>query len=430
MIKEVDQNAPSIFKLMTWSPDPFDFYTSLNGTDKQTIDSWRHRRKDLLQVAHQQSIDSALSRELLARSPTPFIRAEVKILRRISNEGKQSRNSSAILTFWRPSDEQMSLLKEGSAVRLRKVWCKSLLHDGKLQLSATNKTTLEALPRPTSSVLQLSGYDGRKFTPIARLHIMSKQNDGRRASPEFDAVGYVAIQPARNNCPACSVYLTDQSGFLLRLERHFDSEYCVVPPWKTTKYALEESMMFAFHNLRLLEYDAVHHCAVALWTDSSVLVPIPNERLTELAIFSKSKKGTALLDKVAGAHSSGYTAIGKKSEKLIFAIGVVLSAKQHFTADNGETRVTVVIDCGRDALLRAYLPLELLKGMAKSLGEDDIFILDKELRDSGIYFSFILKQNTKALHSLGADSALNGFLEVVKVTQSDAFTLIQPYRLC
>ena len=396
---------------MSRSNDPQFYYSNLDESDKITIDSWLLRKRELLQAAHQKAIEGAMSKELCVRRSTPFLRVRVKILRRAPIKSMNAANSTALLTIWEPSDDRINLLKEGKAIRLRNLSCRPQV-DGEVQLSVNGKTSLEELRKPNSSVLQNSGYEERFFSPIIRLHIMSKSE---RCQYDFDVVGYIVhAHPVKDSATSSSIYMTDESGLLLRLERYFDSEEFFAPPWKMTKYSRECSLVYSFQNLKLINFDTVQNCAVALWTEYSAVCSNINERFLALTSFSKSKDGEMLLKRVSTL-SSSYPIVGKGVEKLFFAVGQFLSLEEKFDT---KMHAIAAIDCG-DALLRANIGLECLRGIVGSTIHDEIHVLSKRLRNSGNYYSFVLKHPTNS----------SQLLEVVTLTKVDVSALVSSYHI-
>lgn len=410
-VEYVDEKAPDVWKGMSRSNDSQFYYCNLDEVDRLTIDSWLVRKRELLQAAQQKSIEGAMGKELCDRRSTPFLRVRVKILRRVPIKSMHAANSTALLTIWEPSDDRINLLKEGKAIRLRNFSCRPQV-DGEVQLSVNGKTSLEELPKASSSVLRNSGYEERFFSPIIRLHIMSKS---QRCQYDFDVVGYVVhAHSAKDPATSSSVYMTDESGLLLRLDRYFNSEECFAPPWKMTKYSRECSLVYSFQNLKLIDFDTVQNCAVALWTENSAVSSNINDRFAALTSFSKSKEGEMLLKRVSTL-SSRYPIVGKGVEKLSFAVGQFLSLEERF-----DTKMHAIasIDCG-DALLRANIGLECLRGIVGSTVQDEIHLLSKRLRNSGNYFSFVLKHTTNSLHPM----------EVVTLTKVNVSALVSSYHM-
>lgn len=425
-LQNSNKDAPDIWKSMINSNDPLFFYNSMSEVNRQTIDSWMNQKSDLIPVSRQKFIDNASVDVMSVRKSTPFVRAQVKVLRRrLVEGGLHSRNSSALLTIWEPSDDWISLLKEGTAVRLRNVTCRPSQVDSKIQLSTNFKTSLEVLPKPSNSILSFSGYEERCYSTMISLHVLSKLE---RFQYEFDIVGY-RLDTCAATYPAAlsSIYVTDESGLLLRVDRCFDSESCFAPPWKTAKYAPDGSSVFSFQNLRLVDFSTSQNCAIALWTESSVIKTCPNSRSMELIKFSKSNEGGIFFRRVSRFLSNSWDQIlGKSLDNLYVAVGIVLSVYQ--TSDdersfNGSQHVNIVIDCGSDALFRARICLKHLKEATGLMFQDDLCILSKKLRNTGSYFSFVLKHVSLPLYQ-----DTNMQVEVETMSKVDACSLSYSYH--
>lgn len=390
-------------------------------------DLWTNQGRDLCAGFWKNLINDA-SVDVVIRKSTPFIRALVKILRRNQTEaGDYSSNlhSSAWLTIWEPSDDWISLLKEGTAVRLRNVKCKPSQIDGRIQLSANHNTSLELIPKLSDSILRFSGFEERLYSSMVSIHLLSKLQHFQH---EFDVVGFKILTSSQTH-PSLfrSAYVTDESGLLLRIDRYLDSENCCSPPWKVSKYAKERSSIYSFQNLRLIDFSIDQNCPVALWTESSVVKTRPSSRSFELFKFSETIEGSNYFRRVYESLSKTVAVIGKGDENLYAAIGIVLSVTK--TSDderqcNRSQDADIVIDCGSDALLRARISVKRLEAATGLLFEDDTILLSSnKLRNTGRYFSFTLKQYSHMQH--GSSPEMN----VVAMSKVDTSSLSCLYNL-
>jgi len=422
MITETD--APEI-----WNSDYPCFNSSTSSeTDRLMKDLWMNQGRDLFPRFCKKSINDALV-DVVIRKSTPFVRALVKILRRNQAETgcySSNSNSSALLTVWEPSDDWISVLKEGTAVRLRNVKCKPSQIDGKIQLSANRNTSIEPIPTPSDSVLRFSGFEGRFYCTMVSLHLLSKL---QRFQYEFDVVGFrIPTRSETNTNILRSAYFTDESGLLLRIDRYFDSENCSSPPWNVSKCGTESSSLYSFLNLRLIDFSVDQKCAIALWTESSVVETRSNGRSLELLKFSQTNEGENVLSRAFESLSTTIAVIGKGPDNLCVAIGIVISVNKTYGDEeqfNRSQYANIVIDCGSDALLRATICLKRLEGATGLLFEDDTIPLNSsKLRNTGRYFSFVLKKVHSHLHQ-GFSTEMN----VEAMLKVDASLVSSSYNL-
>ncbi len=422
-----ETDAPEIWDSMSKTYDPCFYSSSPSETNRLKTDLWMNQGRVLFPRCCNKSINDA-SVDVVIRKSTPFVRALVKILRRNQAEAgcySSNSNSSALLTVWEPSDDYISVLKEGTAVRLRNVKCKPSHIDGKIQLSANRNTSIELIPTPSASVLRFSGFEGRFYCTMVSLHLLSKL---QRFQHEFDVVGF-RIPTSSDTHPNLlrSAYFTDESGLLLRIDRYFDSENSSSPPWNVAKYGPESSSVYSFLNLRLIDFSIDQNCAIALWTESSVVKTRPNGRSLELLKFSQTTEGENVFSRASKSLSTTVV-IGKGPDNLCVAIGIVISVNKTYGDEKQFSRsqyANIIIDCGSDALLRATICLKRLEGATGLSFEDDTILLSSsKLRNTGRYFSFVLKQVHSHLHQ-GFSTEMN----VEAMLKVDASSVCSSYKL-
>lgn len=221
-MKEINEQAPSIWKEMMAAHSETDFFERLPNEKKMAITRWEGKRSILLQDMTRKEVDAELEcHSSLNRSSIPFIRVCVKSYRRWRPGLAQKmfddneRSCGAILTVHRVTEEQLNLLKEGSVIRLKNIKVKPNLQHGLLQLTLMSSSQLQAvLPQPSPEETRLSGYTKRSYLSIAKTHVLSRKlSHGFLIAPEVDVVGSIfkSQRDCRRTPVKVQVYLTDES---------------------------------------------------------------------------------------------------------------------------------------------------------------------------------------------------------------------------
>lgn len=366
--------APELWKSLMKSASPSDFYEQLSRSDQVTIDKWKDKRDSLLRDMTQKEIEARLDGEsALFRESTPFIRAFVKshnpdkdgIVRENACEG-------AMLTIWNPSEQQLSLLREGYVVSIRNLSVRSSKHEGVMQLTAGAKTQMESRtssPIP-NNILASIGYSTRSFVNLFQVHLTAKKLSANMLpsspAPEVDTGGIVlrvSQEASGGSEERESIYLTDETGLLLRVERDHspDDEDTFRTLSASSRQNIENPGTIAFRDLRLTHFDAANNCAVAVYAEtSSVATKAAGGRFLSLIKWAESRAGNVLLRRVAACMDAGIPLNQSCSSTMATAVGYITGFTIPDTPGTNHSYLKITVDCGMSELQIWDFPFFLL----------------------------------------------------------------------
>eukprot|EP00555_Chaetoceros_dichaeta_P000747 CAMPEP_0198279310 /NCGR_PEP_ID=MMETSP1447-20131203/66855_1 /TAXON_ID=420782 /ORGANISM="Chaetoceros dichaeta, Strain CCMP1751" /LENGTH=427 /DNA_ID=CAMNT_0043974471 /DNA_START=1247 /DNA_END=2530 /DNA_ORIENTATION=- len=288
----------------------------------------------------------------------------------------------ALLTIWDVSDNQVDLFQEGTAVRLKNLGVKSKRCDGMLQLHANARAMMEKItPQPSKEFLRLSGFKKRKYNNLLWAQLLSKQMEKSCLHcPEHDCIGYLlkvsTLIIGDGGGKRVYLYLTDESGFLIRVERDFynSSDSCS-SQWVCGSHDFGQGMILPIRDIRILPFDPVEGCAVGIWTESSSLGDLTNcERIFMLKEWCSSTLGTLICDNLLDKLGSHLPCFEKLPNTVAIVIGFVVALKVHMSSkdhksvnntavdgylgqnDTSGTTFKIYIDTGKGRALEAILP--------------------------------------------------------------------------
>lgn len=252
------------------------FYSNLDPQRQRVIDQWHVTRNVKINDHVQRLLSKSLQSEVgIQRKCTSFVRFHVRAL--VQRDNLKANVNEAILTIWNPSEDQLSILKEGNIVQFRSLGVSPNLINGILQLSANKSTSMERLNNPKYQspldALDLVGYEKQTCLSLIFLTLKSKQlSNNTLTYPEINCKGY--LLDVRDTEVETStryfIYLTDASGLLLRIEYETDIEstHFIRDLKKKSSEEISERLL-NFSNVRLLPYDYLHGQAVGIWTEST-----------------------------------------------------------------------------------------------------------------------------------------------------------------
>jgi breast cancer 2 susceptibility protein len=357
--QDIDEIAPAAWRLIAQSESPEKLYRRLDDLGKSSVDGWNRKRAALLQRSIQKAISERIAEDdASTRKITPFLRLLVK-----STDCKKSlKCEEAVLTVWQPTDDQLDVLQEGSILRFRELSVRPDRYDGMLQFTASSRTSMEMRTQAVPCNDE-NGYVPRTPTNLFSVTCASKrllqtvQASGRPV--ETDTLGIVfKVFDNKHDADGC-VYVTDESGLVLRIQRislfsDFDTESRFI----STATESKREAIVACRDLRVLPYDTSEVCAVAEYTrTSSHSTGSKNARVNQLMSWACTKEGRAKLRYLAACVDAEVPFLQKPAmldERVAF--GYVAG---FFVPPSKVLQVTV--DCTGDQLHTWNFPLSLLK---------------------------------------------------------------------
>jgi len=415
-MKEVDEMGPTEWKRMLSAVSPPDYYEKLTSFQRKEIDTWEERRGSMIQERTRKEITNILEEEDgLSRKSKRLLRVYVCSY---SNHGSAKDHNAyksipahhdhALLTIWDVSDNQVDLFQEGTAVRLKNLGVKSKRCDGMLQLHANARAMMEKItPQPSKEFLRLSGFKKRKYNNLLWAQLLSKQMEKSCLHcPEHDCIGYLLkvsiVIIGDGGGKRVYLYLTDESGFLIRVERDFYnlSDSCS-SQWVCGSHDFRQGMILPIRDIRILPFDPVEGCAVGIWTESSSLGDLTNcERMFMLKEWCSSTSGKLICDNLLDKLGSHLPCFNKLPNTEAIVIGFVIAFKVHMSgkdhkivnttvdgfmgqSESSGTTFKIDIDTGKGRAIEAILPpkfvSDLLDVCLSDLKVDNMHLLENDV---------------------------------------------------
>ncbi|GKY94911.1 hypothetical protein MPSEU_000456000 [Mayamaea pseudoterrestris] len=340
--KDVDDKAPEIWHQYVSHDSPEEFYNGLPREQQREIEHWRDKRSTLLQKLVQGEATAKLEEHDLVFVPSkPFIRILVRSV--ISDSGDGS-NEEAVLTIWDPCEEQLNVIKEGGKITVVNVGVKAERFDGKLQLSASSRTSIVELSSSNSRPTRPRAVTEQSVTSIFRAQVISK------SCPETTSVVDVTGIVINSNIPkqkvAASLYLTDQSGLLMRVECDTSGLVRQIAS-ASNGHENEPSVCLQLHAVTLQSYDHIEGCAVVQFGNKSTVIQGTQSAFAkELDHWSKSKEGRSRLDQQATRLKAGIWRHACEESCNKTAIGYITGF--HFCGSTQD--LLIYVDCGGNVM--------------------------------------------------------------------------------
>jgi len=206
----------------------------------------------------------------------------------------------AMLTIWNVTDEQIEFLKEGKVIRLKNLCVKNALIDNILQVSAyPKKTSIESLSSPwLVKDLRSIGYTPREYQSISRMNDISKKTKTYIKLEEQDCTGYL-LKTQFCDQNKLAIYITDESGLLLRIEREDcnDSDL-LMRQWTTVSHESGGKKVISFRDIRVFPFDELENCAVGCWTQSTSISQSESKRSTIVNNWANTQNSVLISDKL------------------------------------------------------------------------------------------------------------------------------------
>eukprot|EP00536_Pseudo-nitzschia_multiseries_P003170 jgi/Psemu1/301798/fgenesh1_kg.47_\ len=346
---------------MMKSTTPEEIYESFSQEDKSIISKWRDQRNSLINRRVREEVESELETETsLIRESTSFLRVKVH-----SIDPKSSRNETATLTIWQPTEEQQSFLAEGTSVEIHNLAVRESSYDGILQLVANNRTIIEPCSLQAPLLAQKIGFRQRRFLNLFQVHALSHETASRRdrtkQNVDFDVAGaQICVVPKSDLSEDFDFFLSDETNLLLRI-------HCRNPPsaLKTLLSAKKGSFpCYAMRDLLVRPFDHEQQCAVAEFCDTSSVV-LTNKRVEQLAKWASSPSRNEL-GQIAAYMKAGLPLWEQDCNEKIY-LGYIMGLRTE-----GVETVFIQVDCCGHGSHEWKLPVHVLQQMVSSISPEKL----------------------------------------------------------
>lgn len=332
--------------------DLIEYSDVIPGGDRQIMEKWRLHREKLIRKYVEEEVDTNIQDSgSLCRESTPFVTAFVKSLPSIVCQG-------AVLTVWNITDSQQALLREGNIVTFRNLAVKATTHEGLLQLTARETTSMH------ETVYHKEAHSSAGFVLRSTLRLFHHHALSRKLSRGIPVpiqkqhldVGGLVLKVVQVGATQHRFYLTDESGLISRIDRNGILEATsVLTPLSGIQ--VENLQSTVFRDVRVMPYDNAENCAVAAFTYNS---RFSSQRYPHGATPVCTETDYAVVGCAATALQAGTTVHAISCPRLspvAVAIGRIVACK--FTA----THVEIKVDCGSSPLHSWELPHCLVKDL-------------------------------------------------------------------
>jgi hypothetical protein len=246
-----------------------------------------------------------------------------------------------------------------------------------MQLVAGKKAIIEkvSLQSPSISLQQTSSKLLKAYITSKKL---SKLSD---TLPEHDCTGIILKTTQCDigfNMKRLLMYVTDESGFLIRIERTVTdpSELVYIQSWMDNTHEMtREAKIWTFCDLKILPFDTVEGCAVATWTEySSYRDTMHLSRMEELRQWYSSSFAKISLDLLLDKLKT-IPVCASVPKSLTVIIGFATLVQQqglNVTHKGIDEMYQVMIDVGVRKHISAVCPNALLKDLLDFYHSDKV----------------------------------------------------------
>ena len=367
--------APDVWHRLMKSLAPEEFFEELGIEEQNEVSRWKQKRNMLLPDRIKKEIDAELECDTtLIRKSIPFMKIDLAG----SNSGVSSihEEKEAQLTIWEPTDDQANLLKDNSTIELHNLAVKDTQYEGVLQLTATNRTLIEAVPDSSSTSIRPAALK----TPATMfdIHLLSHKRKplqpicAENADHTVDTVATVIriVESEEIDTKLYDVYVTDETKLTLKI--HCDLLPADLPLCDEENFS--DFVTGRFYRLQVKPFDYEENCAVAQWREDSSFtqyseVPSTARRMEALCQWSSTWKGISRLLSVQ-CHVDAQVPSWEQDETRV-AIGYVVGLRVE-VADQSTMKLLLAVDC---ALANDFQEWEvtasILEAMLSMVREDD-----------------------------------------------------------
>lgn len=369
-LQEVDEGAPEAWSKVILSAVPDEMIESLSSDEQQDIESWKQQRTGLIRRRLQEEIESELETETsLMRKSTPFLRVLVQ-----SIFPKVNKKEHALLTIWNPTEDQQTIIREGTAVQAFQLGVRGETYDGMLHLAANGRTTFASYPIDDPTFIEKMSFRPRRLLSIFEVHKLSRlmgihcrpinTNSAESELFEVDVAGVEIYQQKRKDPhQSYTTYLTDESGLVLQI--HVKKLLNSIMPEHTNPV---EFPVYCFRDLRIRAFDVVQSCAVAEYGElSSTLSSHP--RLEELNRWTSSTLSSTdtLLLRLSSHLKAMLPFYAQRGERKLI-VGCIVDV---ISFSKKEDTSSVIVDCNGFESHVCEIPSRTLHKMIQILQNED-----------------------------------------------------------
>ena len=334
-----------------------DYYEELSSSDRLLVDRWRNRRAGLLRDRMMGEMKAKM--EEYGHDVPPSTRFLRLVVRSFGDPPDSESNQRAMLTIWKPSDDQLEEINEGSFVRVKHLDVKGSRFDGMKQFSANENTPMKIVANGAlGSKPEEAPNFFRLFTVAKRVSVDLSTN---RSSFTTNAVG-VVLKVENLGRPDWRVFLVDESCKVLCVKGELACKDLELRLSSLGYPSIENTrptrLIVGFRGLRLASTDVKQSLILAKFTEGSSFDPhFPGSRSTALKIWSDSAEGQYRLLELAACFD---IRVQRLFVPRLRVVGYIAS----FELCQGQ--LVVYVDCGQCTLRPMKLPLSIVQSFAPS----------------------------------------------------------------
>jgi hypothetical protein len=314
------------------------------------LDDFDERRTALLQGHIQKEMNSKLEELDIVLEPSiPFVRVL------LSSTNFEESSNEAVLTIWKPSSEQLDLLREGALLRMHNLDLKTTRFEGLRQFVGNSCTRMFSVDSGSSKSLQTRNKSSLFSVILASKAFWMGTCSGTN-NCAVDVVGVVL--DVKNHDTDCSwlLYLTDKSQLVLRIQCDDSCE-------KFSSLQAERFKVIEFHDLRVMPFDHDEGYAVLQYCKMSRFFVTPDShRAQSLVEWSTSNIGFPGLEKLRAYASMGLSLAVNSDAQNLKAIGFIAG----MNVLPSHPQIVLLVDCGMPSLQRWKLPMAFLSSFSVS----------------------------------------------------------------
>ena len=342
----------------------------MTSDEQLEVERWRQQRADQVRRRLNEEVKSELEVETsLQRHSKPFLRVLVH-----SIDPKIDKAEHAILTVWRPTEDQINALKEGKLIQVFNLAVRGEMN-GILNLSGNEKMIIQSFP--SSEYLDFDerrpGFLPRRLLSVFEVHKLSRLAEfgGRpecyksdRKYFDVDVAG-IRIYQQKVNEPhqGYVTYVTDESCLVLKI---LSKKALNTIGTQEQSSQDKQFPIVCLRDLRIHSYDSNQNCAVVEYGDLSSTF-LAHTRIQELEIWtSSSTSGQGpILSRLScniNARLPFYSQYGERKTIIGYIVHIAFSKR--------ENMMSVTVDCNGFGSYICELPHHLLDHMVKIVEDD------------------------------------------------------------
>ncbi|CAJ1940483.1 unnamed protein product [Cylindrotheca closterium] len=394
--KEIDEDAPEIWKQVMETTFPEDTICALSDPDKARLLEWKEKRGMLIRSRLKQEVEAEIECETsLVRESVPFIRMRVHSL-----DLSGYKDEEAILTIWQPTNEQLRLLQDGCGVQIENLSVRNSKYEGMLQLTGSSRTSMQACAVPWSMHDKLNDFCRRNLS-LYDVHLRSHHATGEDQERQFEFDTIVILLKYEELDDKTVGYVIDEFNILLRIE----GENQRFPKQLLTCSRSNKFEVLGFCDLKLLPFDTDKNCAVARFRDSSRLHTTTSSRSEELNAWSMSEDGSHRLQRMS--HYLNAEISPWQNANLMPAFGYVVGLKTQ-----SPDSYVIEVDCSSSDSEKWEVSTSLLEQAIPLARKNESALTEEEVERCAWYAPF-----AELIHARG----LLWHFRLTKISQNSDF---------